>query len=185
MDLRAVPADVDERLRRSLLIGRLQQLGQMGLAHEATPSVWKIDSRAEQTLRDLGERGDIIRTMQRAFGTERRHFAFFDSAAAAQPVVGRIAAKGLADELQDRGYLIVDGLEGRAHHVPLPARIDLSELPVRIRTPSSRRTSGAWRRSAGAVWSSESQTACGASRTIFRSVAGCSISVTATTWRSS
>jgi len=72
LDLRAVPADVDERLRRSLLIGRLQQLGQMGLAHEATPSVWKIDSRAEQTLRDLGERGDIIRTMQRAFGTERR-----------------------------------------------------------------------------------------------------------------
>ena len=68
--------------------------------------------------------------MQRAFGTERRQFAFFDAAAAAQPVVGRIAAKGLADELQDRGYLIVDGLEGRAHHVALPARIDLSELPV-------------------------------------------------------
>lgn len=130
VDLRVVPADVDERLRRSLLIGRLQQLRQMGLAQEASPSVWTIDPRAEQTLRDLGERGDIIRTMQRAFGTERRQFAFFDSAAAAQPVVGRIAAKGLADELQERGYLIVDGLEGRAHHVALPARIDLSELPV-------------------------------------------------------
>jgi len=130
VDLRVVPSDVDERLRRSLLIGRLQQLGQMGLAQEAAPSVWTIDPRAEQTLRDLGERGDIIRTMQRAFGNERRQFAFFDAAAAAQPVVGRIAAKGLADELQDRGYLVVDGIEGRAHHVALPARIDLSELPV-------------------------------------------------------
>ncbi|MEQ1802142.1 MAG: DUF3363 domain-containing protein [Gammaproteobacteria bacterium] len=130
VDLRVVPADVGDRLRRSLMVGRLQQLGKMGLAQEAAPSVWTIDPRAEQTLRELGERGDIIRTMQRAFGTERRHFAFFDAAAAAQPVVGRIAAKGLADELQDRGYLVVDGLEGRAHHVALPARIDLSELPV-------------------------------------------------------
>jgi len=130
VDLRMVPADVDERLRRSLMVGRLQQLGQMGLAQEASPSVWTIDPRAEQTLRDLGERGDIIRTMQRAFGAERRQFAFFDSAAAAQPVVGRIAAKGLADELQDRGYLVVDGIEGRAHHVALPARIDLTELPL-------------------------------------------------------
>lgn len=130
VDLRVVPADVDERLRRSLLIGRLQHLGQLGLAQEASPSVWTIDPRAEQTLRDLGERGDIIRTMQRAFGNERRQFAFFDAGAAAQPVVGRIAAKGLADELQYRGYLIVDGLEGRAHHVLLPARIDLSEFPV-------------------------------------------------------
>lgn len=130
VDLRVVPAEATGRLRRSLIIGRLQQLGQMGLAREAVPSVWKIDPRAEQTLRDLGERGDIIRTMQRAFGTERRHFALFDASAAAQPVVGRIAAKGLADELQDRGYLIVDGLEGRAHHVALPARIDLSEFPV-------------------------------------------------------
>ena len=130
VDFRIVPAEAVGRFRRSLMIGRLQQLGQMGLAREAAPSVWTIDPRAEQTLRDLGERGDIIRTMQRAFGTERRQFAFFDAAAAAQPVVGRIAAKGLADELQDRGYLIVDGLEGRAHHVALPARIDLSELPV-------------------------------------------------------
>lgn len=130
VDLRMVPADVDEWLRRSRLIGRLQQLGQLGLALEAAPSVWTIDPRAEQTLRALGERGDIIRAMQRAFGSERRQFAFFDAAGAAQPVVGRIAAKGLADELHDRGYLIVDGLEGRAHHVALPARVDLRELPV-------------------------------------------------------
>ena len=75
-----------------------------------------------------GERGDIIRTMRRPrHGTPP--VRLFDAEAAAQPIVG-IAAKGLADELQDRGYLIVDGLEGRAHHVALPARIDLSALPV-------------------------------------------------------
>ena len=63
----------------------------------------------------MGERGDIIRTMQRAMRGAGRPLAMFDGAdPAAPPVVGRIAAKGLADELQDRGYLVVDGLDGRA-----------------------------------------------------------------------
>ncbi len=44
-------------------------------------------------------------------------------------VVGRVAAKGLADELQDRGYLVVDGLDGRAHYVALAPGSDLSAYP--------------------------------------------------------
>lgn len=38
--------------------------------------------------------------------------------------------KGLADELRDRGYLVVDGIDGRAHYLKLPAGADLAELPV-------------------------------------------------------
>lgn len=48
----------------------------------------------------------------------------------ATPVVGCITAKGLADELNDRGYLVVDGIDGRAHYVRLPAGADLAALPV-------------------------------------------------------
>jgi len=33
------------------------------------------------------------------------------------PVIGRIAGKGLVDELHDRSYLVVDGIDGRAHYV--------------------------------------------------------------------
>lgn len=44
--------------------------------------------------------------------------------------IGRIAAKDLSDELNDRGYLVVDGIDGRAHYVKLPAGIDLAALPV-------------------------------------------------------
>jgi hypothetical protein len=50
--------------------------------------------------------------------------------APATPVLGRIAAKGLADELNDRGYLVVDGIDGRAHYVRLPVGADLAALPV-------------------------------------------------------
>ena len=45
-------------------------------------------------------------------------------------MVGRVAAKGLADELYDRGYLVVDGIDGKAHYVALSARWSWSSIPV-------------------------------------------------------
>ena len=45
-------------------------------------------------------------------------------------IVGRVAGKGLADELYDRGYLVVGGIDGKAHYVALPARTDLEQYPT-------------------------------------------------------
>src|SRR5208283_3308275 len=58
------PLPLDQRAR---LIGRLQRLEAMGLAREVEPCRWQLRADAESTLRSMGERGDIIRTMQRAF----------------------------------------------------------------------------------------------------------------------
>ena len=58
--------------QRLLLIGRLQRLQRLGLADEAQPGTWTVHNDAEKTLRALGERGDIIRTMQRAMRGEPR-----------------------------------------------------------------------------------------------------------------
>lgn len=44
---------------------------------------------------------------------------FDPGAAGAAPVVGRVVMRGLADELQDRHYLIVDGIDGRTHYTPI------------------------------------------------------------------
>ncbi|MFX9446655.1 DUF3363 domain-containing protein, partial [Acinetobacter baumannii] len=38
--------------------------------------------------------------------------------------------KGLADELYDKGYLIVDGTDGKAHYVSLPPRSELEQYPT-------------------------------------------------------
>lgn len=130
IDLRTEAADVPARYPRSLLIGRLQRLAAMGVAEEREPGRWRLRPDAEQTLRALGERGDIVRTMQRAFAAEQRELAIFDPRTAIRPVVGRVAAKGLADELQDRMYVIIDGVDGRAHYVALAAGTDLGEIPV-------------------------------------------------------
>ncbi|WP_134575838.1 DUF3363 domain-containing protein, partial [Pseudomonas aeruginosa] len=98
--------------QRLLLIGRLQRLQRMGLADETQPGTWAVHADAEKTLRALGERGDIIRTMQRAMSGQPRELAVFEPGDDGRTVIGRVAAKGLADELHDRGYLVIDGVDG-------------------------------------------------------------------------
>ncbi|MEH1344937.1 relaxase/mobilization nuclease and DUF3363 domain-containing protein, partial [Pseudomonas aeruginosa] len=116
--------------QRLLLIGRLQRLQRLGLADEVQPSTWAIHADAEKTLRALGERGDIIRTMQRAMSGQPRELAVFEPADDGRTLVGRVAAKGLADELHDRGYLVIDGVDGKAHYVALNARDELASYPT-------------------------------------------------------
>ena len=123
-------SDPSRRQQRMLLIGRLQRLQRMGLAHESSPGVWAVHAEAEQVLRTMSERGDIVRTMQRAMGGEQRDLAVFEPGENVRPVVGRVVAKGMADELYDRGYLVVDGTDGKAHYVALNAKVELEQYPV-------------------------------------------------------
>ncbi len=122
--------DPGRRQQRVLLIGRLQRLQRMGLAHESAPGVWAIHAEAEQALRAMGERGDIVRTMQRAMGGIPRDLVVFAPGENARHVVGRVVAKGMADELHDRGYLVVDATDGKAHYVALSAKVELEQYPV-------------------------------------------------------
>ena len=68
----------------------------------------------EPALRDLGNRGDIIKTMHRAMaGTGREPdvagFALHGDDPH-DPVLGRLVARGLDDELKGSAYAIVKGL---------------------------------------------------------------------------
>ena len=122
--------DPKRRQQRVLLIGRLQRLQHMGLAHESSPGVWAVQADAEQVLRTMGERGDIVRTMQRAMSGVPRDLAVLEPGKNTRPVVGRVSAKGMADELHDRGFLVVDGTDGKAHYVALSAKVELEQYPV-------------------------------------------------------
>ena len=116
--------------QRLLLVGRLQRLQRLGLADEMQPGTWAVHADAGKTLRTLGERGDIIRTMQRAMRGEPRELAVFEPGDDGRTILGRVAAKGLADELRDRGYLVIDGVDGKAHYVALNARDELANYPT-------------------------------------------------------
>ncbi|MDO8774395.1 MAG: relaxase/mobilization nuclease and DUF3363 domain-containing protein [Burkholderiaceae bacterium] len=121
VDLTQQPTD---RQRQTLLRARLQRLEAMELAERIDANHWRFSPNMEQTLTAMGERGDILRTMHKALRGQQRELVL--ETELATPVIGRIAAKGLADELNDRGYLVVDGINGRAHYVRLPVGADLT-----------------------------------------------------------
>ncbi|MGY4287136.1 type IV secretory pathway VirD2 relaxase [Bradyrhizobium sp. LM2.7] len=121
IDLRADnPGNSDPEIRR-LMVGRLQHLEKMGLAASAAPGEWMVGLEAERNLRDLGMRGDIIKTMHRTF-TERgeaRGVADFviEGGQPTSQIIGRLVDRGLHDELTGEAYALIDGTDGRAHHV--------------------------------------------------------------------
>jgi uncharacterized protein DUF3363 len=109
---------------QTIKIGRMRQLERLGLAHQAGVGQWTLAENAEPTLRALGERNDIIKRIHRGLaehGWERATSSFvLTSEAEPSPVVGRLVARGLDDELAGTAYAVIDGIEGCAHHIRLP-----------------------------------------------------------------
>lgn len=105
----------------TLKIGRLRKLETLGLANEIRSGQWAIAEEAETTLRALGERGDIIKRMHRSLAGHGIDKGAADYVLAAEqmdkPIIGRLLERGLDDELRGSAYAIVDGIDGRAHHI--------------------------------------------------------------------
>ncbi|MDB5875347.1 MAG: conjugal transfer protein [Ramlibacter sp.] len=125
IDLAGNPQD---RQRQNALRARLQRLEGMGLAERMDANRWKLKPGMAATLDAMGQREDALETVRRALRGQRRECVVDERLTS--PVIGRIAGKGLTDELHDRGYMVVDGIDGRAHYLNLPAGTDLAELPV-------------------------------------------------------
>jgi len=121
---------------QSVRAGRLGKLARLGLAEPLGQGRYLLDANLEDTLRRMGERGDIVRTMQREFSARAlvrsaSDYAIYDPADdQARPLTGRIVVRGLADEHADRHYLIVDGLDGRSHYVAIGRGESTEALPA-------------------------------------------------------
>ena len=119
-DLRPGASDEDPELRR-LMLGRAAKLERLGLAEQVGTARWTLKPGLEQTLRDLSIRGDIIKTMHRAMtgaGHEPDVSGFaLHGDDGGDPVLGRLVARGLHDELKGSAYAIVEGVDGRTHHL--------------------------------------------------------------------
>lgn len=119
LDLRPVVSQTTKRLQGHLL-GRAQHLESLGLASPIGPAQWILEPDAEKTLRELGQRGDIIKTMHDALSRGGRAVSvssFAIDGPEAPNIVGRLADRGLHDELGGSAYAIIEGVDGRAHHV--------------------------------------------------------------------
>jgi type IV secretory pathway VirD2 relaxase len=119
-DLRPNATGPDPELRR-LLTGRAMKLERMRLAETAGPGCWTLKPGIEETLRDLAIRGDIIKTMHRAMADGARApdvAAFAIHGEDVQDrIIGRLVERGLQDELAGTAYAIIDGADGRTHHI--------------------------------------------------------------------
>lgn len=128
------------------LMGRLRTLSRLGLAEEGKNGRWTLDRELEPTLRRMGERGDIIRTLNRELRDAGIHrppqsHSLFDPAQD-RAIIGRVVATGLSDEHRDRRYLVIDGIDGRSHYADIGedqqtfatgSIIRLSPAPVEVR----------------------------------------------------
>ena len=119
-DLRPGGASEDPELRR-LMLGRAAKLERLGLAEQVGSAQWTLKPGLEPALRDLAIRGDIIKTMHRAMsgaGSEPdvARFALHGDQPA-EPVLGRLVERGLHDELKGTAYAVIDGVDGRTHHL--------------------------------------------------------------------
>lgn len=105
----------------TLKVGRLRMLERLGLADEIRPGQWTMAEEAETTLRALGERGDIMKRMHRSLTGHGIDRGTADYVLAAEqmdrPIIGRLLERGLDDELRGSVFAIVDGIDGRAHHI--------------------------------------------------------------------
>jgi type IV secretory pathway VirD2 relaxase len=173
LDLRHAPADPRGVSDRALRLARLGKLKRMELATEQAPGRWQLSDRLESTLWELGERGDIIKAMHKvleAEGIQRDPASFqIHDGAPALPIVGRVIDKQLS-ELDENLTLIVDGIDGHAHHVPgidpagvedarigsISGRLKWAAVPPIARLPKLRRRASIGR---AAIWSRPGSTA--------------------------
>jgi type IV secretory pathway VirD2 relaxase len=120
---REVGQTMRDPFHQSLRVGRLRKLEEMGLAEPVGGGRWRLTEGLEDTLRRVSERGDIIRTMQREMTARNRagveQHVFDPADGDVGPLVGRVVMRGLADELRERHYLLIDGIDGRCHYVDI------------------------------------------------------------------
>jgi len=109
---------------REVRIGRMRTLERLGFAEPAGPARWVLAPDTEQRLRALGERGDIIKRLHKTLakdGAARAPSSWaLEGESHGEPIVGRLMARGLDDELRGTAFAVVDGVDGRVHHLKLP-----------------------------------------------------------------
>lgn len=133
--MRLVSASDADPFQQSLRVGRLQKLRRLGLASHIGGDTWRLEPDLANALRRIGERGDIIRTMQRELTARKLDRAAADrviydpTAKDATPIIGRVVMRGLADEYNDRHYLLVDGIDGRTHYAEIGKGETVDPIP--------------------------------------------------------
>ena len=158
------PAD-NEPFQQSVAAGRLRKLKAMELAEDIGGGRYQLVDGMEDRLRRMGERGDIIRLMQRELTARRLDRPGVERVVATeiqQSIIGRLIQRGFSDEHRDRHYVMVDGVDGRVHYIdigrgdavpPVPQNATVRIEPTRASVTQADRTVDAVARANGGRYS--------------------------------
>jgi type IV secretory pathway VirD2 relaxase len=120
VDLRPQPGQPTDEYH-AIKIGRMRKLEALGLARPVRPAQWSLSESAEEVLRELSERNDIIKRIHRGLTEKGRERGASDFVLHGEteplPAIGQLVARGLDDELKGSAYVVIDGVDGRAHHI--------------------------------------------------------------------
>ena len=131
LDMRRAMTSRYAKFKHGLELARLEKLQAMGLAEQTAPGRYQFSENLEPALRALGQRGDIIKTMHAEMTRQGRDLIrtdyeiFRPSDQPDKTIIGRLTAKGLADEVNDRYYLIVEGIDGKTHYADIGQSSDI------------------------------------------------------------
>lgn len=103
-----------------LIKGRLRFLSTAGLATEEGTGVYKLKSDYMETLQDIATKNDIIKRLYNKVQAGLENISIYSMTNGQGPTVeGRVVAKGFADEIGDRQYVVVREMTGGLHYVPV------------------------------------------------------------------
>ena len=118
----------------ALQIGRMRKLERLGLAEPLGPGRWQLSPDVEPRLRELQQRGDVVARLHDALGqtaAERGTAGLVVGGAGdGRSVLGRLVARGLDDELTGSAFVVIDGVDGRTHHVAVADLEAASDAPT-------------------------------------------------------
>jgi type IV secretory pathway VirD2 relaxase len=120
VDLRPAGASGDP-VGTGPLVHRLRTLGRLGLAEPVGPGRWRIQHELGERLRGIARETEAARRLEAAVKARKlarapEQWATSDLSAV---VIGRVLARGQDDELRGTGFAVIDGLDGRVHHITL------------------------------------------------------------------
>jgi type IV secretory pathway VirD2 relaxase len=118
------------RVDPSILVSRLENLEAMGLAERVSSNRWSFSEGWQESLKSLGARNDIIKQIHELVRGDSSRYRIVREGEAIltwlrpeqNALVGRVAGKGLADEMKGAFYAVLEAPNGFAYHVPIDAR---------------------------------------------------------------
>tara|TARA_R110002073_G_scaffold211794_2_gene372124 strand:- start:25826 stop:27730 length:1905 start_codon:yes stop_codon:yes gene_type:complete len=114
------------------LAQRLNHLQKLKLAEKISSKAWLLADDMPSQLKQMGERGDIIKRLHRSMKTKNPYdLRIYDvTTSENNQLVGQVMEKGLSDELNDGYYITLDGTEGKLWYVNVGKDKDIQDIPI-------------------------------------------------------